>query len=694
MSISVVIVHYETPDLLEECLRSLGQAGGPAPDILVVDNSSRLKARPVTERFPGVRLLENADNVGFARAANQGLRNTDRDWVLILNPDTRVLPGTLEELEHFGEAHPDAGIVAPRLLNPDGTLQYSCRRFYTLRTLLYRRTFLARWMRNSRTSRAHLMLDYDHREPRPVDWVLGGAMLVRRRAVEDVGGADERFFLYFEDVDWCFRMGKRGWRVWYVPGAAMEHHHRRESARDFRGLRRHLMSSLRFYEKWSLLLYVAKQSQAQALGLATVLADVLAVNAAFLVAFLLRSQLGFALTKPLYPLAFYKDFLVLINLVVLGTLLARGLYRNRPGDWAARLVELGKSQAWACMILMAATYAAYVRSYSRALVLFFYPCSLLALFLGRWLVDRGAQALSRRLGARPRALLAGVEPELSDAARRVEEAEPAYEWCGHTNLDRLGAGQPAGEQGRLLAELVRNERVLVLVLAFPAERAAEFWPAVDRCAEAGVDLRIYSEYTPWLRPGDRIEPFGALHMLRVSAELPIERSLVARRLLGVAVALALLPVALPALAVAWLGLLLAGRGPVWRRETWDAGHGHPLASRCLGARRGDSALLRRLGLDRAVLLVHLLTGRLGLVGGPLRPYAEPSADGEAGPPGPPAGLTGPWYVEPGRIHSERDLERWMRQADLSSDLRILVRSVACWMGRARGRVTDVEGAGR
>jgi len=152
-------------------------------------------------------------------------------------------------------------------------------------------------MRNSRTARAHLMLDYDHREPRPVDWVLGGAMLVRRRAAEDVGGADERFFLYFEDVDWCFRMGKRGWRVWYVPEAAMEHHHRRESARDFRGLRRHLMSSLRFYEKWSLLLYVAKQSQARALGLAAVAVDILAVNLAFLLAFVSRGQLAFTLTS-------------------------------------------------------------------------------------------------------------------------------------------------------------------------------------------------------------------------------------------------------------------------------------------------------------------------------------------------------------------------------------------------------------
>ncbi|MBI5837408.1 MAG: glycosyltransferase [Candidatus Eisenbacteria bacterium] len=684
MSLSVVIVHYETPDLLEECLRSLAESGDMPAEILVVDNSHRRPARPVVERFPGVRLIENTENSGFARAVNQGVRGTTGEWVMVLNPDTRVRPGALRELERFGGEHPEAGIVAPRLLNPDGTLQHSCRRFYTLRTLLYRRTFLARWMQDSPVTRAHLMLDFDHLEPRAVDWVLGGAMLVRRRAVEDVGGADERFFLYFEDVDWCYRMGKRGWKVWYVPAAEIEHRHRRESTRDLAGLRRHIVSSLRFYEKWSLLLYVAKRSQGRAGPVATVAADVAAINLAFYLAFLSRGSLGATLTKPLFPFAYYANFLLLINMVVLGTLLARGLYRARGDDWAELMVDLGKALAWASLIVMAATYAAYVKSYSRALVLLFYPYSVAAVFAGRLLVGRATAAMSERLKARPRALLLGVEPMLSEAARLVEAGTHGYEWCGRHDLDRSAAGLAPGELSARVAGLVQDERVQVAILAIPADRAQDFWDVADRCSSAGVEVRIFTGLTPWLREGDRVERFGPVHMIRISPDLPLERSHLARRLLETLVALALLPFALAAMGLSYLGLLLAGRGPAWEREAWDNGRGQRVAIRSLRARRGPVAALRRLGLDRALLLFWVLTGRLGLVGAPLRPYAESPVAGPGRGRDLPAGLTGSWYVEPARCFTENDLERGLRQADLSSDLRTLVRSAACWLGRWRG----------
>ncbi|HVP38885.1 MAG TPA: glycosyltransferase [Candidatus Saccharimonadales bacterium] len=691
MSLSVVIVHYETPDLLEECLRSLGEAGRAADEILVVDNSRRRRARPATERFAGVRLLENPENLGFARAVNQGLAHTAGDWVLILNPDTRVLPGALEALLAFGAAHPEAGVLGPRLLNPDGTLQHSCRRFYTLRTLIYRRTFLARWVRNSRTVREHLMLDFDHAAPRAVDWVLGGAMLVRRRAVADVGGADERFFLYFEDVDWCYRMGKRGWKVWYVPSAQLEHRHRRESARDFRGLLRHLASSLRFWEKWSLVLYVAKRTQARARGLAAVVADVAAINLAFYLAFLSRAWLAFVLTKPLFPFGSYASFLLLINFVVVGTLLARGQYRPRTGDWARLLVDLGKSLAWAALIVMAATYVAYVKSYSRALVLLFFPYSVALVFLGRCLVEWATRAMGERLGGPPRALLVGVEPLLGEAARLLEAAEPAYEWCGVRNLEPGTRGASADERAEQVAGLVRDERAQVMVLAIPAARAGEFWPVAERCGASGVEVSVFTELTPWLRTGDRLGPIGPLTMVRTSAEMPLERSALARRLLELGVAVALLPPALLALALAWLGLLLGGRRPVWEREVWDNGRGERVAVRRLRSGRGSGGLVDRLALGRALLLWRVLTGRVGLVGGPLRPYAEGSAGGGRGA-SLPAGLTGLWYVEPRRQLSDLDLERWIRRSDLSTDLWVLVRTAARWAGRARPGAGEREGA--
>lgn len=676
MSLSIIIVHYETPDLLEGCLRSVREHGGDCVhEILVVDNSRRLKAGPVVEAFPGVRLVENTENTGFSRAVNQGIRATSGDWFLILNPDTRLKSGSLNALLEFGMANSDAGILGPRLVNPDGTLQHSCRRFYTFRTLLYRRTFLGRWMKNNRTVREHLMLDYDHRDPRVVDWVLGGAMLVRRRAADDVGGMDERFFLYFEDVDWCFRMAKRGWKVWYAPVATVEHHHRRESARDLKGLARHIMSSLRFWEKWSLVLYVAKQARQGLRGAATVLVDLLAVNLAFMLAFLLRGQLAFTLTKPLFPLEYYSSFVLLINVVVVGTLFARGLYRARPADWAQHLVELGKALAWAFLIVMAATYAAYVKSYSRALILMIYPLSVGMVFAGRMWVDRGLLRIREQLGTRRRALLAGVEPQLAEAARLLADADPSCEWCGRVDLERMGEGLAPAQRAERLAAMLRDERIQVVVMAHPGARAGEFSRETEGCRSLGVDLYYFTELTPWLRDGDRLDALGSVRILRSASFQPASRSPRLRRMLEFALASLLLPLALAGLLGAWLGLLLAGRGPRWEREVWDNGRAERVPVWSLRSGSGG-ARLDRAGITRGLLVFWILSGRLRLVGAPPVPFHEAPASGDSGIERLPAGITGEWFSDPARVALPADLERSVRQSDLDSDLRILVRSAA------------------
>lgn len=676
MSLSIIIVHYETPDLLEGCLRSIREHGGAGVrEVLVVDNSRRLKAREVVDAFPGVRLLENTENTGFSRAVNQGIRDTSGEWFLILNPDTCLKPGALDALMEFGARHPDAGILGPRLVNPDDTLQYSCRRFYTFRTLLYRRTFLGRWMKNNREVREHLMLDYDHLVARVVDWVLGGAMLVRRRAAEDVGGMDERFFLYFEDVDWCYRMAKRGWKVWYAPAATVEHDHRRESARDLKGLSRHIMSSLRFWEKWSLVLYIAKQAREGLRGAATVLVDLLAVNLAFMLAFLLRGQLAFTLTKPLFQLEYYSSFVLLINVVVVGTLFARGLYRSRPADWAQHLVELGKGLAWASLIVMAATYAAYVKSYSRALILLFYPLSVVTLFAGRMWVDRGLLRIRERLGTRRRALLAGVEPQLGQAARLLEEADPSCEWCGRVDLERMGEGLGPEQRAERLSAVVRDERIQGVVMAHPASRAGEFARVAEGCRSLGVDLYFFSEVTPWLREGDQVGALGGVRIIRSAPFLPVSRSPVLRRFLEILLALALLPLALLGLVAAWLALLVAGRGPRWEKEVWDNGRAEPVPVWSLRARSGGDRL-ERAGITRGLLVFWILSGRLRLVGAPPRRFHQDHAAAGEGLEPLLAGITGEWFSDPARVALPADLERSVRQSDLDSDLRILVRSAA------------------
>lgn len=223
---SVVIVNYRTDELLAECLASLEkEAGGLALEVGVVDNSRTLAAGGFLERFPRVTLLENVENVGFARAANQGIRLARGRHVLVLNPDTVVHEGAVAHMVSYLDAHPAAGAVGARLLDPDGSLQYSCRRFPGYFTVFFGRYgLLTRILPGNPASRDYLYLDWDHRTVREVEWVSGACLMVRREVVERVGVFDEGYFLFVEDMDWCRRIRDAGFTVVYLPDAVVTHH--------------------------------------------------------------------------------------------------------------------------------------------------------------------------------------------------------------------------------------------------------------------------------------------------------------------------------------------------------------------------------------------------------------------------------------------------------------------------------------
>jgi N-acetylglucosaminyl-diphospho-decaprenol L-rhamnosyltransferase len=181
---------------------------------------------------------------------NIGFRRTSGTYVLVLNPDIEVRPDSIKTLIDYMESAPDVGLCAPKLLNPDGTLQYSCRTYYSLRTVLLRRTVLGRLFPDHPCVRTHLMTDWDHEGRREVDWVLGAAFMLRRSALPVEGVMDERFFLYFEDVDLCLRLHKSGWKVVYNPAAVMVHHHQRASAQGL--LSRAKFEHVRSWIKFSL----------------------------------------------------------------------------------------------------------------------------------------------------------------------------------------------------------------------------------------------------------------------------------------------------------------------------------------------------------------------------------------------------------------------------------------------------------
>ena len=229
-NLSVVIVNWNVRDLLRRCLASvLESAPGASADVIVVDNASTDGSiEMLRAEFPQATLVANARNRGFPAGINQGLAAAQGRYVLLLNPDTQVLDDALAALTRYLDTHPDAGIVSPQLLYPDGSVQSSRRRFPTLLTLFLESTWLESLAPRS-LLRRYYVLDQPDDATLDVDWTTGAAMLVRREVVQQVGGMDEGFFMYSEELDWCRRVKAAGWRVVYHPGARIIHHEGKSS---------------------------------------------------------------------------------------------------------------------------------------------------------------------------------------------------------------------------------------------------------------------------------------------------------------------------------------------------------------------------------------------------------------------------------------------------------------------------------
>jgi hypothetical protein len=225
MDLSVVIVGWNARHYLELCLRSLTEAPlRRSMEILVVDNASTDgSAEMIEARFPQVKLIRNTENLGFSKGNNVGIRQCQGRYIALVNPDVIVLPGCLDALADFLDQNPKVGNVGPRVLNPDGTLQSSCRRFPTLWNNFCTATSLASLFKNSRFFAGEHMFFFPHDRTLAVDVLVGCFSMIRREAFEAVGLLDEGLFMYGDDVDWCRRCWRAGWQVVFFPGAQAIH---------------------------------------------------------------------------------------------------------------------------------------------------------------------------------------------------------------------------------------------------------------------------------------------------------------------------------------------------------------------------------------------------------------------------------------------------------------------------------------
>jgi N-acetylglucosaminyl-diphospho-decaprenol L-rhamnosyltransferase len=220
----VVVVNHNSGDFLPRCVASVYAAAEDlALEIVVVDNASRDRsAERVAAEHPAVRIIDNPVNRGFAAAANQGIRETEAPFVLLLNPDAEITAGTLAALLKVAGERPRAGAIGLLVRNPDGTVQPSARKVPGLLDSLGH-AFLGPALPNNPFTRSYTMAGWDRATEREVEWISGSAMLLRREAYDEVGGFDARYFMYVEDVDLCTRLRKAGWTVMFSPEVEVVH---------------------------------------------------------------------------------------------------------------------------------------------------------------------------------------------------------------------------------------------------------------------------------------------------------------------------------------------------------------------------------------------------------------------------------------------------------------------------------------
>ena len=233
--LTIAINGYKNPELLRLCLQSVFREledGEFSFEVLVADSATEEDTEMLMrEEFPQVRFFPFRKNVGFKALVNISIQEARGKYVFLINSDIILTKDTVPALLSYLKIHPEIGLIAPKQLNFNGTLQETCFRFYRPETILYRRTWLSRLPFAKKHLQWFMMNDYDHKTPKHVDWVIGSALLVSKARAEEIGPMDERFFMYMEDVDWCRRFWEKGYPVVYYPEAFVYHYHAKGSAK-------------------------------------------------------------------------------------------------------------------------------------------------------------------------------------------------------------------------------------------------------------------------------------------------------------------------------------------------------------------------------------------------------------------------------------------------------------------------------
>jgi O-antigen biosynthesis protein len=656
MTLSVIIVNYNVRQFLENALTSVRRAlEGIEAEVFVVDNASGDgSADMVREKFPSVRLIENRENLGFARANNMALREARGEFVLLMNPDTVVQEDTLRVMLRFFADVPDAGIAGCRILNPDGTFQLPCRRSFPTPWVAFTKIFgLAALFPRSRIFGKYNLTYLSQDETYPVDAVSGSFMMVRREAYAKVGGLDESFFMYGEDLDWCYRIGTAGFRVYYVHSTKIIHFKGESTKRsDLDEIRLFYQAMQLFVRKHfsrsrTVLLFlnlgILLRGSAASLARLSRPIEIALCDGLLVVAALLAGEYMYRGALLRFPAYAYPLIWVVPALLIVAISAAAGLYTT--ARYAA-----GRSfgaVAAGYVLISATVFFEKDFAFSRAVVLIAGGLSLV--FIPGWrfgvrLFGRGA---ARRSVFGRRTVIVGTGPSAQEVLRKLRaRVDDGYDVLGFidTSLRRVGE-KVAGVEiiGSIdnVGKVIDERRVGEVIFSTDGLSYENILSVIARSRSRSINFRLVPGSLESIIGKTSIDELDTLPLVDIEYNIHRPGNRFAKRLTDVLVALILLVTAYP------VGRLVRGKAGMSRS---------PLS-----------------------LLTDVLRGLLSLVGlprgDPRAPGSGPEQDGYLGP----EGLTGLLQIHRHEDLNDQERERYKlyyaKNQSLMLDLQIIARTL-------------------
>ncbi|UCE17513.1 MAG: glycosyltransferase [Gemmatimonadota bacterium] len=458
IDVTIIIVNYNVKDYLEQALRSLRRTvKGLSSEIMVVDNSSSDGSVALIEsEFKEVVLIENRENLGFAKANNQALKLARGRFILLLNPDTIVQEDTIRVMMDFMENHSEAGAVGCKVLNPDGSLQAACRRsFPTPSVAFFKLIGLSRLFPKSRLFGRYNLTFLDPDEVNEVDALSGSCMFLRREVIDDVGLLDEDFFMFGEDLDWCYRIKRRGWKIYYVPTTQIVHYKGESIRRSevnslfafynamYIFVQKHMRRRYLIPFKWFITLGIILKATFSIVGRlfrksVVPLIDLMLINGAVSLAIVLRFGALVSL-PPHYSLKSYGVVHGVSSIVWMLSLAIMGLYGRRKHS-----ISRAFTAAVAGALLVGFIYLFKFEEYGFSRRALAYAAVGVTFLLPGWrilfrLFSR--QALGRALRRR-RAVVVGTDDHGRALVERLRRhPEVGYDVVGLVNGDRARVGE-------------------------------------------------------------------------------------------------------------------------------------------------------------------------------------------------------------------------------------------------------------